>query len=587
MRVAPRVGTAALAVVVTIVATGATASPAPTTVPTAPSAAHAGAARPAPPQVDTGPRRWKRLSLDITTTVDTDRNGRPDTVHAQLVRPPAWDVGGQPLATVIVASPYNNCCGTARNHDVDVPLYVPGEQRPRPDDYADWLASQWVPHGYALMTVDSLGSAGSTGCPTVGDAAEAAGPAAAVDWLNGRAAATRPDGTPATAPWASGRVGMTGVSYDGTLPNMAAATGVEGLEAIVATSAISSWYDYYRAGGHVVAPGGFQGEDVDVLARFDYTRHNRQICKPVIHDLAVGQDRVTGDYSPFWADRDLLPLADRVTAAVLIAHGFGDDNVRPSQAAQWYAALRAAGAAAALYWTPGGHGAGAPLALERRWFDHYLYDVPNGIDTGDRVWIRGRGGAVRRYADWPASSAAATSFALRARRGDATTGRLVEGGAASFVTEVFTDVPSLTPLDLASRPRPTRGLVYRTPPLATGLRLSGTPQVALGLSFSRPAANVTAALVRWSASGRLSVLGTGWTDPQNRTSLSVTEPVTPGTTYDLVVHLQPQDLLLDRGDRLGLVVMATDHDHTLRPPRGTVVTLDLSRATLTLPLAPR
>ncbi|WP_372352378.1 hypothetical protein [Streptomyces sp. KL116D] len=29
-------------------------------------------------------------------------------------------------------------------------------------------------------------------------------------------------------------------------------------------SGISSWYDYYRANGGVVAPGTFQGEDTDV-----------------------------------------------------------------------------------------------------------------------------------------------------------------------------------------------------------------------------------------------------------------------------------------------------------------------------------
>ena len=33
-------------------------------------------------------------------------------------------------------------------------------------------------------------------------------------------------------------------------------------------AAISSWYDYYRANGGCVAPGGYQGEDADVLAQY-------------------------------------------------------------------------------------------------------------------------------------------------------------------------------------------------------------------------------------------------------------------------------------------------------------------------------
>ena len=44
---------------------------------------------------------------------------------------------------------------------------------------------------------------------------------------------------------------MIGKSYDGTLANAVAATGVQGLETIVPISAISSWYDYKRSNGVV------------------------------------------------------------------------------------------------------------------------------------------------------------------------------------------------------------------------------------------------------------------------------------------------------------------------------------------------
>lgn len=38
---------------------------------------------------------------------------------------------------------------------------------------------------------------------------------------------------------------MIGKSWDGTIANGVAATGVKGLKTIVPISAISSWYDYY------------------------------------------------------------------------------------------------------------------------------------------------------------------------------------------------------------------------------------------------------------------------------------------------------------------------------------------------------
>ena len=117
----------------------------------------------------------------------------------------------------------------------------------------------------------------SNGCPDVGGRGETLGTKAVIDWLNGRAPGFDAAGDRVTADWTTGDVGMTGVSYNGTLPNQVATTGVEGLKTIVPVSAISSWYDYYRANGLVVAPHSntngvgdneYLGEDTDVLGDF-------------------------------------------------------------------------------------------------------------------------------------------------------------------------------------------------------------------------------------------------------------------------------------------------------------------------------
>ena len=68
--------------------------------------------------------------------------------------------------------------------------------------------------------------------------------------------------------WCSGKVGMTGTSYDGTLCIAAATTGVQGLEAIIPVAPVTSFYHYYRSNGLVRSPGGYVGEDVDVLYDF-------------------------------------------------------------------------------------------------------------------------------------------------------------------------------------------------------------------------------------------------------------------------------------------------------------------------------
>jgi X-Pro dipeptidyl-peptidase len=532
-----------------------------------------------------------RRELLITTDVDTDDDGHRDRVHAHLVRPPDSDVGGRRLATVIWASPYFACCGDAPNHVVDVPLYVPGDTagrafgQPSAAAAADF-ARVWVPQGYAVLVVESLGTAGSTGCPTIGDDNEAAGPKAAIDWLNGRATGRTPQGRFVGSGWASGKAGMVGVSYDGTLPNMVAATGVEGLKAIIAEAAISRWYDYYRQDGLIVAPGGYQGEDADVLATFNYTRANRTICRPVIRRIEREQDRVTGDYNAFWAARDLVGRASQVKAAVLVTHGLSDTNVRTTQSTQWYAALRAAGVERAIYLGPGAHGSNAPLSLQRRWFAHYLYGVDNGVDRGPRAHVATSSGRVRAYAEWPAPDAQPATFTLQPASGS-NTGTLIRGAAPPAASESFTDAATRTARDLVIAPNPFRGRVYLTPALTGPTLLSGAPVVHLGLSFSHPAANVTAGLVLITSGGQVITLSEGWTDPQNRGSWSVTEPVTVDTTYDLVVRLQSTDRLLRSGDRLALVVLSTDREHTLRPPAGTQVSIDLERSELILPLADR
>ena len=88
----------------------------------------------------------------------------------------------------------------------------------------------WVPRGFAVVHSESPGTGLSQGCPTVGGTNENDGPKAVVDWLNGRAKGyTTIDGNAEVpAYWSTGKVGMTGTSYNGTLPISAATTGVAG-----------------------------------------------------------------------------------------------------------------------------------------------------------------------------------------------------------------------------------------------------------------------------------------------------------------------------------------------------------------------
>ena len=93
------------------------------------------------------------------------------------------------------------------------------------------------------------GTGNSTGCPMHGGPGDIESMKAVIDWLNGRRPGFDKDGNAVTAPWHNGKAAMIGKSYDGTLANGVAATGVEGLSTIVPISAISQWYEYSRTGG--------------------------------------------------------------------------------------------------------------------------------------------------------------------------------------------------------------------------------------------------------------------------------------------------------------------------------------------------
>ncbi|NUP95166.1 MAG: Xaa-Pro dipeptidyl-peptidase, partial [Planctomycetaceae bacterium] len=76
----------------------------------------------------------------------------------------------------------------------------------------------------------------------------------------------------------------------------------------------------------------------------------------------------------------------------------------------------------------------------------------------------------------------------------------------------------------------------------------------------------------------------GWADPQNRNSLTKSEPLVPGEFVDVAFDLQPDDQVLEAGKQLALMVFASDRDFTLWPPPGTELTVDLDATTLVLPV---
>ncbi|MEU6646798.1 Xaa-Pro dipeptidyl-peptidase [Saccharomonospora sp. NPDC046836] len=530
-----------------------------------------------------------RENLWVRAPVDSDNDGVDDEVHIEVVRPRATEQGLR-VPVVYQASPYYAGGNDITNHNVDVELYVPDSRGKPRAQMSSRYEQYFVSRGFAFVYAESLGSGASTGCPTTGGENETIGARAVVDWLNGRTTARDAAGAPLTADWTTGRTGMIGVSYNGTLPNAVASTGVEGLETIVPIAAISDWYDYYREDGAVVAPGGYQGEDADVLAEYVYTRADRQICKPVIEKIAAEQDRVTGDRNAFWDERNYLGDAHRVQASVLAVHGLQDWNVTTSQVVKWYEALAEHGVERKIWLHQSGHTDPVRLREQEwlrtlnRWFSHYLYGIENGIDQEPRATIQREDLSWADEADWPAPGTKDATVSLRQggpARGVLAVGHPLRGKPR---VERLTDDPTKTVEELVDLAASGHRLAYATSPARTAVRLSGTPVVDLTISFDRPAANITGVLVDRAPDGTSHVITRGWTDPQNRRDPGRTMPIRPGVPYRVSFELQPQDYVLDEGHTLEFVLLSSDHDFTLRPKPGAGLAIDLTKTSVILPV---
>ncbi|KIP13798.1 X-prolyl-dipeptidyl aminopeptidase [Burkholderia ubonensis] len=543
----------------------------------------------------------------VETPVDSDGDGARDRIHVRVVRPTETASGAR-TPVIVLASPYYNNLADSPNHNVDVEL--DGTPHPAASSAArimaaapqtrilqqveaaaagrSWIEGYFVQRGFTIVYADSLGTAGSDGCPTILTRDESVAMASVIRWLGRGASAKDASGKPVVASWSTGHVGMYGVSYDGTLPKMVASLRTRGLDAIVPVAGLSNMYGYYRSGGLVRAPDGYQGEDVDVYIKALLTNPHPERCTHLVDDALKKEDRASGDYSAFWAARD-IPTALAVAPA-LVAQGLTDDNVRVDQSTSWYLAMRRQGVPAQLWLHRLKHTdptrvpamAAAWTAQVNRWFTRYLLGFDNGVERDPGAVIEQADGTLLKEASWPARGAA--SVAYFAGGDGAGTGTLLSTPTGGPLVK-FTDDARITALTLANATTGEHRSRFETAPLASATRISGTATARVRLTFSA-VANVTALLVDRAPDGSATIVTRAWTDPRNRVSSWFSEPVLPGMPYDLRLTFMPRDYRLEAGHRLGLVVLSSDNEATLRPTPGTELSLDPAGTSVTVPQLP-
>ena len=554
------------------------------------------------------PDQWIRHDLWVETNFDTDGDGKMDRMHVAVTRPFQTDSEGLTLPVIYITSPYfagvaPETEGAFWNVNHEIGEKVAGIVHPevtrkgkRPN-ISNSHIKKWIPRGYIVVHSSSPGTGLSQGAPTVGGQNESLAPKAVIDWLCGRVSGyTTPYGSETVkAYWSTGKVGMTGTSYNGTLPLAAATTGVEGLEAIIPIAPNTSYYHYYRSNGLVRSPGGYLGEDIDVLYDFIHSgdESKRAFNNKTIRDTEMknGMDRITGDYNDFWAGRDYLNQMKPMKAALLMAHGFNDWNVMPEHSYRISKRAKEMGIPTQIYYHQNGHGGPPPMKMMNRWFTRYLHGIENGVENDAKAWIvreNDRRQYPTAYTDYP--NPEATPVVLYINAGTSSYGRLSLENSSSKGQETFSDNASFSATSLAQSTSSNHRLLYVSDILKEDLHISGLASITIKAASSKPAVNLSVYLVSlpWNknkgAKITENIITRGWADLQNNSSLSKSSPLIPDKFYKMTFDLQPDDQIIKKGQQIGLMLFSSDSEYTLLPEPGTELTIDLKETMITLPI---
>ena len=577
-----------------------------------------------------------RETVYVQSSIDGDGDQELDLLATDIIRPAATE-GDLQVPVIYEQSPYYQSNG--RGNEAEIKAEEDGDFVPTV--FPLFYDNYFVPRGYAVVLQDMPGTRNSEGCMVLGGEAEELAAKATIDWLNGRGKAFTATGEEVVAGWSTGRVGMIGKSYDGSVANGAATTGVEGLETIVPIGAIDRWYDYHLNNGAqyinaYTTPGLFSfvidqppGDDEERGKDWvENTFTENSTCSAKGGEIVGKAADPQGDYNEFWDERDYLVDVDKVKASVFVVHGLNDWNVKPNNYVQWWYGLQRHDVPRKIWLSQTGHVDPFDFRREKwvrtlhRWFDYWLHGIDNGIMDEPIADIERGADRWKTYDSWPDRRARKVrlhlgpkkkklpgTFSLRRKRGVMT----------------YQDDPEQSENQMASSPMEAseNRLIFLTPKLRKKVRISGRIKVDIRATVDQVDTNFTALLVDYGKAKRVSggaegiqtltreschgqstedddacyfvtekvvsqdeieIVSRGWLDARHRDSLRQGEPMVPGERYRFRWEIFGDDYVFLRGHRIGLVIAGSDADWTIPDETHATVDVRLRRSKVILPV---
>jgi uncharacterized protein len=436
----------------------------------------------------------------------------------------------------------------------------------------------WIPHGYAVMRIDSRGAGRSPGVMNTHSLQESVDYAECIEWA-------------AEQPWSNGKVGLSGISYFAVNQWLVATLKPKGLSALYIWEGCSDWYR--EAAYHGGIPCTFLGEWFPVQAKtVQYGVGSRGKRNPYNGMLVSGDIDLT--------DEELE--ANRVdVGSTLAAHPFDDEfyKLRSTDHSKVEVPLISLGnwGGQALHGRSNIKGfvdAGSKdkylevhghehwttyyskdyLALQRNFFDYYLKGQGNWPETQPKVLLQirhpGEKFVSRAEQEWPLARTEWTRLYLRPATKELEWATPEREEQASY--EGFGE-----------------GLTMRAAPLKEAVEITGPLQAKLFISSETTDADLFLVLRVFDPEGNevlfqganepRAPIAQGWLRASHRKLDPVksrswmpyhpheeAEPLVPGQIYELDVEIWPTCLVIPAGYTIALSVLGRDFDHGLPGP---------------------
>lgn len=441
--------------------------------------------------------------------------------------------------------------------------------------YANWEVvdpEKWVPDGYVCIRVDSRGAGRSPGYLCHNNKRENWDYHLCIEWA-------------ATQPWCNGKVGLNGISYFGANQWRAAATQPPHLAAICVWE---GWGDSYRDGNHhggIACTFRKNWQDMQVKT-VQHGVGERGYKNPITGEWACGpetlsEEELIANREDMWKElvshewdgpyyRERSADLTRVKVPLLSAANWGGHGLHArgnfegfANAASTQKWLEVHGGS---HWAPFYTDYG--VALQKRFFDHFLKDIDNDWATQPPVQLNVRHVdrfQLRYESEWPLARTQWRPLSL-----DGETSTLASTATSATTVLSFEAMGS--------------GVTFLTPPFSDETEITGPSSLRLSISSSTDDADIFAILRLFDPAGKEVVfqgaldphspLAHGWLRASHReldrerslpyrpvhTHLS-DEPLTPGEPVQLDIEIWPTCIVIPAGYRLGLTVRGRDYEY--------------------------